>query len=134
MDGGELTRLELALPFEKVLPEAVPTGVQEDVSEAFLCLENGAFRGCVVMCRRALEQVTDFEKANGRWLAEKIEDLHKRGLIGKLVYSMASAIKEFGNYGAHPNSDLLQQVDKDIAEEILRITLKFLNEIYKGRR
>ena len=130
ISDGELKEWELALPFEVDVPASTPPGAKEDVLEAGRCLENGAPRGCVVMCRRALGFIADLKGAKGRWLEEKIDDLHKRGLIKDVTYGMAKPIREFGNYGAHRKDDLLDRVDERTAEDIMRITLRLLEELY----
>lgn len=129
-EGMELRVWELALPFEVSIPESVPVGAKEDVLEGATCLENGAPRACVVMCRRALGHIANLKGAKGRWLAEKIDDLHKKGLISDITHSMAKPIREFGNYGAHREDDLLDRVDGRTAEDIMRITLRLLEELY----
>jgi len=134
-EGTKLVEWKLVLPFEITIPAYTPRRVEEDIDEALRCLENDASKGCVVMCRRALEQIVDLEAAKGKWLAEKLKDLHDQKLISNLVYTMASTIKEFGNYGAHPKNDLLQQVDMKKAKDVARITLRLLEEVYgKGPR
>jgi hypothetical protein len=40
-------------------------------------------------------------------------------------------VRQFGNFGAHPNDDLLVQVDSDDAKLALEITKKILKELYK---
>ncbi len=108
----------------------VPTEIQMDLKEAGLCFSVGAPRATVVLCRRALEGVADNLKANGRTLSQKIESIYERELITKPVYEASTEIRVFGNYGAHPGKDLLEDIDSDLAEDVLYFTREVVDDVY----
>lgn len=106
----------------------LPTEVTTDINEAVRCFgtEAKAYRAAVTMLRRALENVCHGIGAEGRNLQDKIERLP----IDRSLKSLAHGLREFGNYGAHPQNDVLREVTKERADEILGIGIEILNQIY----
>jgi len=78
------------------------------------------------MCRRGLESLADNLNANGKYLAQKLEYLKDKGLIMESTYHLASGIRQFGNYGAHPQNDLLKDIDKNEATIVLNVAERIL--------
>ena len=81
------------------------------------------------MCRRGLESLADELNANGNYLAQKLEDLKNRGLIMESTYNLAFGMRQFGNYGAHPQNDLLKDITKNEATIVLNVAEQILREI-----
>jgi len=111
------------------IPNA-PKNVSSDVSEAQICHAVGAYKACVVMCRRALEQVSINISANGQTLHDKIRSLQTQGIISSEIFAIFEEIRYFGNYGAHPNDDLLGDVTKDDSSSVLDVTFHIIKHIY----
>ena len=111
---------------------SVPTEVKADLEEAGKCYNACAYRACVTMCRRALEGALDAKNAGGPLLVDKLKDLRNRNVLSAAQFKVATVIRQFGNYGAHPQDDLLESVTKGDAEAIMGITeqiiLKFFPE------
>ena len=111
------------------IPEALPKNAIDDFEEALACSRVEAYKATVVMCRRGLESLADDLNAKGKYLSEKLEDLKKRDVIMETTYHMTSGIRQFGNYGAHPQTDLLKDVDRSEAEIVLKTVERLLKEI-----
>ena len=111
--------------------EGAPPAVSEDFIEAQKCYDAEAYKATVVICRRALETMTDFQQAKGKNLFQKIEDLYNREVIGRATFEIATQVREFGNYGAHPKDDLLSEVTWKDAAAVLEITQHFLRDVYE---
>lgn len=111
------------------IPKALPQNVIDDFEEALACSRVEAYKATVVMCRRGLETLADNLNAKGKYLSEKLEDLKKRYVIMETTYHMTSGMRQFGNYGAHPQTDLLKDVDRSEAEIVLKTAERLLKEI-----
>ena len=109
----------------------VPESINDDFLEAQLCHAVGAYKACVVMCRRALEQMCDDMNAKGDTLYQKIKDLQTKGIILSEIADIFNEIRYFGNYGAHPKNDLLEGVTEEDSATVLEITLHILKHIYE---
>ena len=114
------------------LPGSVPKNVLDDYIEATSTFNINAFRASLVMARRALQQALEDKGATkGSNLAGQIDELKGKGLLSDATAKLAHGVRQFGNFGAHPNDDLLAQVDSDDAKLALDITKKILKELYK---
>jgi len=114
------------------LPSSVPENVLDDYSEAVSTFNINAYKASVAMARRALQQALEDKGATkGSKLLDQINELEGKGLLSKPTSYLAQAVRAFGNYGAHPNDDLLAQITRDDAETALMAVKKILNELYK---
>lgn len=111
------------------LPDAVPEDVKDDFKEAITCFNAQAYKATVVMCRRAIETLADLKGARGSNLYHKLHDLQGRGLLEFPTYNLATGIRQFGSYGAHPQQDLLKDVDRGLADLVLRIGERLIKEL-----
>lgn len=64
--------------------------------------------------------------AKGGRLADKIKDLAARNIFDEHDAAAATTMRIFGNYGAHPMDDLLDDADDRRAELALKIAERFL--------
>ncbi len=130
-NGRLMETPNMLAPDDVVLPSPpVPKKIQEDLNEAGLCFSVGALKATVVLCRRALEGAADGLSAGGRTLFEKIENIYERRLITGPVYEASTEIRVFGNYGAHPGKDLLEDIDEDLARDVLYFTREVVDDVY----
>jgi len=114
------------------LPSSVPKNVLDDYVEATSTFNINAFRASLVMARRALQQALEDKGAKkGFNLAAQIDELKGKGLLSDTTAHLAHGVRQFGNFGAHPNDDLLAQVPPDDAKLALDATKKILKELYK---
>lgn len=110
--------------------ESVPQPIREDYAEANRCRFTQAYKGVVAMCRRTMQAIARDKKAKGKGLKEEINDLHSKGLITKSLHDAAQEIRFFGNYGAHPQDDGLDNITREEAEAVLGLTKEFLVDLY----
>ena len=109
---------------------AVPEKIAADFSEALRCLHARAYRATVTMCRRAIQASAKDLNASGKWLIEQIDDLADKGKITEPLKDMAHHIRKIGNDGAHPDDDLLKDVDEQDAADIVKFVREYFNHIY----
>lgn len=113
------------------LPKSVPQEVLHDYIEALKAYNVGAYRAAVVMARRALQQAAEVKGAPKRdKLGNQIQWLFDQKLIDKATKNLADGIRWFGNYGAHPQDDLLSQVTKEDAELAIKVLRQILIKLY----
>jgi len=135
ISSGYLTKHYL--PFDTSLSsdilqiENAPDSINDDIREAQLCNTVEAHKGCVVLCRRALEGICDDKGANGQTLYTKIKSLHEKGILSKIDVEYYHEIRFFGNYGAHPTNDLLGDVTKDDSDIVLELILHLVRHVYE---
>lgn len=112
------------------LPASVPQGVLGDYVESIKSLNVGASKAAVAMARRALQQALEDKGASkGQKLETQIIELKNKGILDAPLANLAHGVRQFGNYGAHPQSDLLAQVTQDdakLAVDVLKQILKVL--------
>ncbi len=82
------------------------------------------------MIRRALERTCEEKGARGDNLWAKIKDLQLRmGLFDNAHVDLANATRHFGNVGAHPQSDLLDDLTDEEARRALDLGLHLINKM-----
>ncbi len=111
---------------------AIPKEVLSDYIEAVKSFNVGAYKAAVAMARRALQQALEDKGAEPRKrLLDQIDELKDKGIIDKATASLAHGIRQFGNYGAHPQTDLLAQITRDDAKLVLDVTKRILKVLYR---
>lgn len=105
--------------------------VTSDVREAIAAYNAYAPRAAVVMIRRALERACEEKSARGDKLWQKIKDLRERkGIFDEAHVALATATRHFGNFGAHRNDDLLNDLTDDEARRALDLGVYLINKMY----
>ncbi len=107
------------------LPRSVPEEVARDYREAVMAFNVGAWRASACMCRRSLQQALEDKGIKENSLEEEIDKALQNKIIDKSAASLAHGIRFFGNYGAHPQDDLL----KDITELDARLAIDVLKQL-----
>jgi len=110
--------------------ESIPTEIADDYKEAVKCFDVGAFKASVVMSRRAIQSSALEKNIKKGKLRDQIDELHTRKFIPASVKEWAHEIRLTGNIGAHPDEDLLQDVTKEDAEELIGFLEEYLNYVY----
>lgn len=105
-----------------------PEPTRADVREAEAAFNAYAPRAAVVMMRRALQRACITAGANsGHTLHRQITYLHEnQGLFDDHTVSIAQAVRHFGNYGAHPQDDLLDDITDKEAQRVLELGTELL--------
>lgn len=102
--------------------------VISDFKEAINCYNNGFFNACMLMARRAIQQEMLDNKAKGTNLYQQIESTW----ISKKLKALLHKVKNFWNYGAHPDfclfdEDWIQIIDKN---GFAKLSLEFLDRYF----
>jgi hypothetical protein len=115
---------------ESSFPDSIPQRVREDIAEATRCHFADAYRGVVVMCRRALQNVAKDKKTEKRELKDQIKDLRDRGFITESLFDASHEIRHFGGFGAHPQDDGLDQTTKLDADAVFEFVQQLVQHVY----
>ena len=75
--------------------------------------------------------MADLQEAAGRNLLTRITDLYNKDVISKRTFDIATQVRQFGNYGAHPKNDLLGGITEQDAKVVLEITEHLLKDVYE---
>jgi hypothetical protein len=114
---------------ESVDSEVSPP-VADDFKEALRCEWVQAYKGCVVMCRRAVQgSVIELGAKDGR-LIDQIDELFSKGKITEALKDFAHEVRLTGNDGAHPGKDGLADVSPKDASDIIEFTREYLHHVY----
>lgn len=127
--GGELQETPQVLEFVGVTD--APAEVNLDIIEAQKCYNVEAYKATVVMCRRTLETMAILQGATGKNLLAKIKDLYDKDMISNGTFNIATQVRQFGNYGAHPKDDLLGGITENDAAVVLEVTEYLLKDVYE---
>ena len=114
--------------------KAIPEKVREDITEADKCFYAGAYRGTVTMLRRVvqnivLDKIKD-PSIKSKKLWEQIDALFNEGYITKHLKETAHEVRHFGNFGAHPTDDTLENTTREEVKMVDRLIHDLIRAIY----
>ena len=109
---------------------AIPAHIRDDFAEARRCWFGGSTKGVVVLSRRVMQQIALDKGAAGDKLVEQIDNLLKAGHITKSLHDAAHEVRYFGNFGAHPRDDGLDDISDDDAKAVINLVNQFLTDLY----
>lgn len=119
--------------YPKSVPECderIPEKIRNDFLEAKRCLGAKAYKGTVVMCRRALQNSAIKKGAKKKYLFDQLNELGSKKTISKELQRLGHSIRSIGKYGAHPKEDELDKVTEGDAKEILDFLGYFLEYVF----
>ena len=105
--------------------------VKEDFEEAIDCYNHGFYNASMIMSRRAIQQEMDSKNAKEekeKNLYEQIESME----ISKSLKALLYKVKNFGNYGAHPDFSLFDKDGQKIDDKkgFAKLSLEFLDKYF----
>jgi len=103
--------------------EEIHPRIKSLFEEAHLCFAVGAYRGCLLLCRMALEDMQREQGVSG------LNELMDKGIISPLLYRQAQEVRLWGNMVTH-ESLLPEDIQKDDAEQLLVYLEAILDAIY----
>lgn len=106
----------------------VPSAVLADYTEGLVCISAGAHRGAVSMFRRAIQNAL-LERGADQKL-DLIKQINAVDGLTKDIKDWAHNVRIFGNWGAHPQDDLLKDVTPELAQEVRELLEEFMNYVY----
>lgn len=136
---GNEVKFDVIETYPKYVPEkhaSIPKHIWSDYLEACKCFDIGAFKATVAMCRRMMQNVclergAKKKDAKDRWIT--LKNQIKEAFPEKeysLIHSITDKIKFFGDYGAHPQDDGIDNVNEDDSKAILDFTNTILDVAY----
>lgn len=123
-DGFE-GETKILYPKEAKKLSSLPSSVDAAYSTALKVRYVDA-NACAVLIGRTLEVVCNYEKAQGRVLADKIKNLADIGRIPNILAEMAYQLKQLRNIGAHAGDDEVKDIDIPIMLELVEAILEYL--------
>jgi hypothetical protein len=81
---------------------------------------------CAVLVGRTLEAVCNYEKATGKTLSDKVNNLVNSDRIPRTLAEMAHQLKQIRNFGAHDAEDEVTDEDVPIILDFLEAILEYL--------
>ncbi|MDO9339421.1 MAG: DUF4145 domain-containing protein [Bacteroidales bacterium] len=147
---GTSTKYKYTYRLYKILrlPTISETYINEDIpkdlnslrktsSEADYCLSNSKFLASAILFRRAVQILAkDVLKAKGKTLFDQLEWLKTNENVLKidlseLFHDNAKIIKDIGNQGAHPDSDItLHNFSKEDAYGLHDLFISIIHEVF----
>lgn len=105
--------------------------VREDFQEAIDCYNNGFYNACMIMARRAIQQEMLIKENEGDNLYKQIESTG----ISQPLKTLLHKVKNFGNYGAHPDFLLFDGHGEKIDDkkECAKLSLEFLSKYFSDQ-
>lgn len=108
--------------------EYVPGAVLDDYTEGLICLSSGAHKAAVSMFRRAMQDAMINLGADQK--IDLIEQIKSISTLTQDIKDWAHNVRIFGNWGAHPQDDLLKDVTPELAQEVRELLEEFMNYVY----
>jgi Domain of unknown function (DUF4145) len=103
----------------------IPEKIGKKYMEA-LHVRNVSPGSCAVMIGRTLEAVCNHENAQGRNLAQKLNDLAQKDKIPNTLVEMAQQLRELRNLDAHEAEDEVTETDVPIIIDFVEAILEYL--------
>jgi hypothetical protein len=112
------------------LHKGIPDQPLRDYNEALTCLVNKAYRASAVMNRRCIQGALLSKNAPDDTPSKMIEWAAKQGLLTQKDKNLAISVTFFGNKGAHPQDDEINEIGELEASQGLRVTKVLLLKMY----
>lgn len=109
----------------------VPKEIREDFREAGVCLGAGCFKASLVMSRRVLQRCLHDQGCAQNKLVDAINHALQNNILRKAFHPLAEEIRQYGNLGAHPDDDQLQNASRDSAQHVLDFARLLVHEFYE---
>lgn len=106
----------------------VPSEVVGDYEEGLLCLAAGADKAAASMFRRSMQNAMINLGADQK--LDLIDQIKAVQILTKDIKDWAHNVRIFGNWGAHPQDDLLRNVTPELAREVKELLEEFMNYVY----
>jgi hypothetical protein len=123
MDVPEYAVLYPSHPIE--IPRGLPAAIAQEYLAA-LKIRSINVNGYGAVLRRILDMICEDREAQGKYLANKINDLAKRGEIPKNLVKVASRLKDLGDIGAHPSLGALTENEIPVLDNLTRAIAEYV--------
>jgi hypothetical protein len=128
--GGTEEEVDVYPALDEEPDGLLPEGVSKAFGQALKSLNEGIWDGCVLMCRRALQEAMGELEATGGTLYAQIESLANASRITPDLKEWAHEGRLAGNLGAHGDEEEKKWNDESDAQEIVEFSKWFFRYIY----
>ena len=123
MDVPEYEVLYPSHPIE--VPRGLPEPIAQEYSDA-LKIRSINVNGYGAMLRRILDMICENQKAEGKYLANKINNLGYKCGIPESLVKLASQLKDLGDIGAHPSLGALTEAEIPVLDNLTRAIAEYV--------
>ena len=109
----------------------IPPAIVEDFQEAGVCLDAGCFKASLVMSRRALQRCLKAQGCTQHRLVDAINHAIQNSILRKPFETLAEEIRQYGNLGAHPDDDQLENATRESVYQVLEFVRLLVHEFYE---
>ncbi len=109
----------------------IPAEIRDDFLEAGLCLGAGCNKASLVMSRRVLQRCLHDQGCTQNKLVDAIDHAVKNSILRRAFHPLAEEIRQYGNLGAHPDDDQLQNANRENAQQVLEFARLLIHEFYE---
>lgn len=110
--------------------EYVPEAVAKDYISGVNCMAIREYKAAAAMFRRSLQQIMIEKNAKKDDLWKQINDLESRGIITAEIKAWAHEIRFWGNDGAHPATDYLDEISLAEVTEVKEFLERVFDYVY----
>lgn len=125
MDDGEEVKSETLYPLPAKYPIGMPPRIYKAYEAADKIKQIDAEIYAIAL-RKVLELVCVEKNAQGKFLANKLQDLANRSEIPSNLVKVAEGLKDFGNIGAHAGLGNFSSEEIPIAEALCKAILEYV--------
>lgn len=120
-------------PITYDLDENIPISqeIRDDYREAGLCLSAGCNKASLVMSRRVLQRCLKEQGWTQHRLVDAIDNAIENNILRPPFHDIANEIREYGNLGAHPDDEQLENANHDNALQVLEFARLLIQELYE---
>ncbi len=129
--GGNLSGTFPSGSYELDKDIGISETIRDEYKEAGHCLDAGCYKASMVMSRRVLQRCLKEQGRSEYKLVDAINQAIKIGLLRKAFHDLAEEIREYGNLGAHPDDEQLENANKENAESILNFLRLIIHDFYE---
>jgi len=117
--------------FELDSQAGIPQPLRDDYREAGTCLGAGCPKASMVMARRALQRMLKEQGCDQKQLVDAIAHAVKSGVLRRAFHDLAEEVRHYGNLGAHPDDEQLENATTENAETLLSFVRMLAHEYYE---
>lgn len=121
-------KITILYPEDKPV-KAPLTDLPEMIEKKYLAtlkMQNVEPSACAVLAGRALEAICNYEKATGKTLSDKLNNLVGSDRIPRTLAEMAHQLRQIRNLGAHDAEDEVTEEDVPLILDFLEAILEYL--------
>lgn len=118
---------EVIYPQNQKLPQNLPATIHKALLSALRvkAIDPNSFG---MLLGRVLDQLCLDQRAQGRTLFERLNDLSEKGILPRKIVDVANGLRDFRNVGSHANLGELTSNEVPLMESLVRVVLEYVYE------